>query len=294
MKKLIVGIIFIITPITLLAQEINHQTYTYYQDDSTLLELDLFLPNIIDSTEKVPLLIFVHGGGFSGGTRDGGYNICETAAQNGIASATITYTLYMKGKSFSCDGILPEKIRAIQIAANQTWLATSFFLENHEKFNVDTTEIFIGGSSAGAETVLHAAFWDQDEMALYPQKLSDSFKYAGVISGAGAIADINLINEESKTPILFAHGTSDKLVPYATAAHHYCKATDSGYIMLFGALSIYQKLLALDESAYLMSYNGGGHEHAGTLFNSETETVIWFIHHILAGEKFQIHRTFNK
>ena len=294
MKKLMIGIIFIIIPLTLLAQEINHQTFTYYQDDSTLLELDLFLPDINDSAEKVPLLIFVHGGGFSNGTRDRGYNICETAAQNGIASATITYTLYMKGKSFGCDGILSEKIRAIQIAANQTWLATSFFLENHEIFNIDTAEIFIGGSSAGAETVLHAAFWDQDEMGLYPQKLSASFKYAGVISGAGAIADINLINEETKIPILFSHGTDDKLVPYAIAPHHYCKTTDSDYLMLFGAFSIFQKLLELNESAYLMSYNGGGHEHSGTLFKSETETVIWFINHTLAGEHFQIHRAFNK
>jgi hypothetical protein len=100
--------------------------FNYFKNDTLRLDLDLFLPENI-SSEKLPLVIFVHGGGFSGGSRDGGFAFC--LAQNGYAAATISYTLYMKNKKFSCDGILPEKIKAFNFGVNDLWLSTLFFID---------------------------------------------------------------------------------------------------------------------------------------------------------------------
>lgn len=125
----------------------DYQTFTYYSDDSLQLELDFFSP-VQPIGEKTPLMIFVHGGGFSTGNRTAGYALSKYLADRGIAAATISYSLYMKGKDFGCNGILSEKVKAIQIAANQLWLATAFFIENQNKFHIDTTNIFIAGSSA--------------------------------------------------------------------------------------------------------------------------------------------------
>ncbi|MBV6653821.1 MAG: alpha/beta hydrolase fold domain-containing protein, partial [Mameliella sp.] len=218
----------------------RYTTITYFETDSIALELDLFLPET-PSPNPRPLLIYVHGGGFSGGERGAGHPLCTYLSEQGIAAATITYTLHMKDKSFSCDGILSEKIKAIRLAANQLWQATAFLSKEADEFGIDPSKIFIAGSSAGAETVLHAAFWDRSVMELYGDPLPKRFSYAGLIGGAGAIMDVNSITAKTAIPAMLFHGSADPVVPYATAAHHYCDTDATGWLMLFGSHSVYER-----------------------------------------------------
>lgn len=280
---------FVILTNCVFAQIAEYKTLTYFKNDTTSLELDLFLPDQAGIKDKVPVVIFVHGGGFKNGNRESAHDICHFLAQNGIAAATITYTLYMADKSFSCDGILTEKVRAIQLAANQVWQATQFLIQNQEDYQVNTSQIFLAGSSAGAEAILQANYWDKGTMGIYPLNLPEQFKYAGVISGAGAIIDINLITSENQVPGLFFHGTCDKLVPYNIAPHHYCKGNVPGWLMLFGAHAIHERLCLLNGKSYLMTYCGGGHEYSWKPFTEERENILWFIQHSTLEEKFQIH-----
>ncbi|WP_306567436.1 alpha/beta hydrolase [Flavobacterium lindanitolerans] len=286
MKKILIAFLFLLSFHVGNAQKMT--TLTYFQNDTIKLDLDLFLPEKT-SGKKLPLLLYVHGGGFSGGERQSGHSLCRYITQNGYASATITYTLYAKGKKFSCDGILSEKIKAFQYAVNDLWLATSFFIKNSEKYAIDTSKIFIAGSSAGAETVLHAAFWDFKTMNLYDNSLPAGFKYAGLVSGAGAIMDLNLITEKNIIPMFFFHGNGDTTVPYATAPHHYCKTNASGWLMLFGSYSIYNHIVSLDGSGALYTFCGGGHEYSGYLFEKEHHIVLNFLNDVSSGKKFQKH-----
>lgn len=263
------------------------QTLSYFQNDTLKLDLDLFLPE--KSNGKLPLLLFVHGGGFSGGERQHGHSICKYLAQNGYAAASITYTLYMKNKKFSCDGVLSEKVKAFQYAANDLWLATSFFISNKEKYNIDESKIFISGSSAGGETVLHAAYWNRDVMKMYGIQLPENFKYAGLVSGAGAIMDLNLITKKNLLPMMLFHGNGDSTVPYGTAAHHYCPTNAGGWLMLFGSYSIYNYTKELNGSVSLFTYCGGGHEYSGTLFEKDQQLMLGFMNDVLAGKKFRQH-----
>lgn len=272
------------TSLFLSAQE--YKTLTYFENDSLKLELDLFLPDSMPNG-KIPLVIYVHGGGFSNGNRGGGHNMAKFLLTKGIATASITYTLYMKERSFGCDGILSEKIKAIQIAANQLWLSTEFFIENQEKFNIDTSKIFIAGSSAGAETVLHAAFWNRELMNIYGMKLPGNFKYTGVISGSGAIMDLNLITRETLVPVMMFHGDKDPVVPFATASHHFCPTNSSGWLMLFGSQSIYNHILNLGGTVSLITYINGNHSIAGAHFYQNQQPVYDFIRQVILGENFQ-------
>jgi hypothetical protein len=213
--------------------------------------------------------------------------LCKFLSKNGVVAATISYTLYMKDKNFSCDGILSEKIKAIQYGVNDLWLATAFFIANSSTYSIDTTKIFIAGSSAGAETVLHAAFWDFGTMNIYKNKLSPSFEYAGLIEGSGALMDLNLITKNSLLPVLMFHGTNDLLVPYATAAHHFCKTNTPGWLMLFGSYSIYNYIISLGGCAHLITYCGGGHEFSNELFQNDPQQVLDFINDVLSGKRFQ-------
>ncbi len=262
-------------------------THTYYQDDTTKLELDLFLPRA--DTVASPLLIFVHGGGFGGGDRGGGHKLAAFLSKRGVAAASITYTLYMKDKPFGCDGYLHEKIKAIQIAANQLWLATEYLVNRADTFRIDPRKVFIAGSSAGAETALHAAFWERRVMDLYGEPLDSLFRYSGVISGAGAIMDLNLITTETIIPVMLIHGDEDPLVPYGTAAHHYCDPCDPGWLMLFGARSVYDHIQQLEGSVRLMTYKKQGHHIAGRHFYQDHYPVYGFIRDVLSGKRFQSH-----
>jgi pimeloyl-ACP methyl ester carboxylesterase len=292
MKSFLLTLLCFFGLLPLFAQNDDFRTFTYYQDDTVALKLDLFLPDTAGKA-PVPLLIFVHGGGFSGGNRRGGHKLARFLAPEGFAVASITYSLYMKGRSFSCEGFLPEKVKAIQVAANQLWLATNYLRGIGPQLGIDSSAVFIAGSSAGAETVLHAAFWDRQVMDLYGEPLPASFRYAGVISGAGALMDLNLITEENHLPVLLFHGTEDPLVPYATAAHHFCPPNAPGWLMLFGSHSIFEHLRGLHEQVRLLTYCGGGHEYAGHHFSQKQGPVLEFLQAVLAGEKEQRHQVFS-
>ena len=271
----------------------RYTTITYFETDSIALELDLFLPET-PSPNPRPLLSYVHGGGFSGGDRGAGHPLCTYLSEQGFAAATITYTLHMKDKSFSCDGILSEKIKAIRLAANQLWQATAFLSKEADEFGIDPSKIFIAGSSAGAETVLHAAFWDRSVMELYGDPLPKRFSYAGLIGGAGAIMDVNSITAKTAIPAMLFHGSADPVVPYATAAHHYCDTDATGWLMLFGSHSVYERYSDIGSDVELHSFCGGGHEFAGAYFHEKQEAVANFIQRVLDGAHFQNHLIFQK
>ncbi len=284
MKKIV--FLFLVMAQTMQSQKM--QTLRYFSNDTLQLDLDLFIPDKM-ANEKMPLVIFVHGGGFAGGERKDGHPFCKYLAQNGIASASITYTLYMKGKKFSCDGALTEKVRAFRYAANDLWLATAYFLQNSGKYHIDPSKIFISGSSAGGETVLQAAYWDRQRMKMYDNGLPEDFKYAGLISGAGALMDLNLVTKKTLIPMFFFHGNGDGTVPYGTAPHHYCPTDASGWLMLFGSYSLFNKAKELDGSTALYTFCGGGHEYSGALFEKDQDILLGFIHNVLEGKKMQSH-----
>lgn len=263
----------------------DHQTHTYFRNDSISQKLDLFLPEG-GGDKDTPLMIYVHGGGFAGGDRSGGHKFAHYLQSRGIACASIDYTLYAKETGFSCDVVLPEKVKAIQIAASQLWHATDWLIERRDAFNLDTSAIFLGGSSAGAETVLHAPFWNRREMQLYEPALDTGFSYAGVIAGAGAIMDLNLITRENMLPLMVFHGDADPLVPYGTAAHHYCPPDSPGWLMLFGSHSIVRHIEKLGGTCYLTTFEGGGHYYAGAYIHRNQQPAVDFIHDVLEGRHF--------
>lgn len=278
-------------PVVLLAQAEPIQpshTLSYFNNDTIRVDLDLFLPEESNS-EPVPLLLFVHGGGFSGGDRFGAYDLANYLVDRNVACATISYTLYMKDKSFGCDGVLSKKVKAIQIAASQLWHATAFLIEHSESLHIDTGRIFIAGSSAGAETVLHAAHWDRELMQLFDPALSPDFKYAGLISGAGAIMDLNLITQDNMVPTFVFHGDADELVPYGVAAHHFCPPNSPGWLMLFGSRAIARHLQELGGSCQLTSFIGGDHSFSGAYFDQDQQAVADFIDRVLSGKSFNIY-----
>lgn len=74
-------------------------TYTYTVKGMDTLKLDVYTPEDILPDERLPVLLWMHGGGFSIGSRDfiDDAELCKYAAQNGYIGISISYRLLRKG-----------------------------------------------------------------------------------------------------------------------------------------------------------------------------------------------------
>jgi hypothetical protein len=178
----------------------------------------------------------------------------------------------MKGKSFGCDQPAKNKLATFRQAGEEINVATKYFIDHQNVYGINPEWIILAGSSAGAEAVVHAAFWPETQQAL-----PHGFKFAGLISMAGAIYDLNLINANTAIPMMFFHGTCDNLVPYGTASHHYCKESDVGYLMLYGAASMVERLKKLNVGYYLLTGCNDGHEWNSRPINEYQSEIANFI-----------------
>lgn len=254
--------------------------------------LDLYRP-AGDSAPDKPLVLYVHGGGFSGGRRNDPelVALARDLARRGYAVASISYRLTMRGQSFSCDQPMPNKVATFQAVAEDIWAATRFVIQRQAAWGVDPTRIVLAGSSAGAEAILHAAYTRANAPGLVPP----GYPYAGLISMAGAVVDLGWITPETALPSLLFHGTCDNLVPYATAPHHYCEPGAPGYLILHGSKAIADRLHTLGKPYYLFTACGGAHEWAGRPIVDRQAVIVDFLYRDVVRDEFrQIHEVFRQ
>lgn len=269
--------------------EILVETLTYATKDGEDLELDIYLPQADSETERATI-IYVHGGGFSGGKRnqENIKQFCTQVANYGYVVASISYRLTRKGETtgMGCNCKANDKLNTFYAAVEDLQDATFFIIENRHQFGIDPKKIILAGSSAGAETVLNTAYQPPYCYGLDSGPVS----FAGVISMAGAIPDTTVIYDESAVPSLLFHGTDDPLVPYATAPHHYCAKEKEGYLILHGAHSIAEKLHKLEVPYWLHSSCGAQHELHSKPFTDYFDVILDFCNtFVVKGEGDQRH-----
>lgn len=270
---------------------IEKTTYTYFNKPDEELKLDLFDP-IENLNSDRPLILYVHGGGFSGGERDhpDHESFLKHFAAKGYVTATMSYTLQRKDKSFGCDVDAGVKINTFLETARDINRATAFLINNKYDLSIDPSKIVIVGSSAGAEAALHAAYWDLTKRDSTGTIFPERFRYGGVISLAGAVSNINHITETTAIPTQLFHGTDDTLVPYGVAPHHFCTTDAPGFLMLFGAQPISEQLRDNNAGFYLVSIVGGGHEWASSPLSEFRSEISDFVYQdVLLDRKREIY-----
>lgn len=220
-----------------------------YKEDSVPLFLDLRRPPAPDSSQ--PGLIFVHGGGFSQGSRDALPVKCflDSMASMGITSASISYTLTRKGLGFGCDVPVSEKQTAIRLAG-QELMAAKNWLTQQTHLQLPGHWIAVG-SSAGAEAALWAGYESSPE------------SWSGVVSFAGAL-DGQLNVPEHAPPLFAIHGACDPVVPSRRNLHRQCAPNSPGAWMLCGGLCWADSLIEAGYAASTWTECEGGHRVCNT------------------------------
>ena len=135
--------------------------------------LDVYEP-IDHPTTPMPILIFVHGGGFVRGDKSDYENIGFYFARNGVLTVLMSYRLAPEYKWPS---------GAEDIAGAIKWIRL-----NGEKFGGDINRIFIMGHSAGASHVATYVFFEDFQ-------LKDGDGVLGAILMAGPAYDTSQLNK---------------------------------------------------------------------------------------------------
>ena len=271
-------------------------TFTYAIKGSDTLKLDVYSPQEIKKNDSLPVLLWMHGGGFRGGSRSypSEVQLAEFAVKNGYIAISMSYRLTRKDQlsGFGCDCHKDDKLLTFKLAAIDYLDAAKFIYDNSELLGADTTKIIAGGSSAGAEGMLNAVY--MREYFIDDLKKYEDVKFAGVFSLAGAMVNADYISKDNALPSVFFHGTADNLVPFASAAHHLCKPQRKGYLILDGSSTIVDKLVALEMPYYFYKVIGGKHELSAIPFDQLDEVFEFFNQTIFKGEILQTVRIIRK
>ncbi|MBS4538925.1 alpha/beta hydrolase [Clostridium sp. D2Q-11] len=105
-----------------------------YSFKSKYNKLDIHFPE--GNTEKLPIMIYIHGGGWTIGNKGNYTKLCQTIANEGFLVFNINYRLGPKNQH-------PSQV--IDVIDAIKWVK-----ENYTDYNGDINQIFLGGDSGGA------------------------------------------------------------------------------------------------------------------------------------------------
>lgn len=191
-----------------------------YVGTNTTLLLDIYQPEG-DTQKNRALVILVHGGGFTGGGKAGeNFQTWGTdLARRGFVAASVEYRLGVESKSD------PKLMWEASIRCAQDVRAAVRFMRRHAmEYGIDTSHIYLVGTSAGGLGIVQAAILQDDEV---PPNLDATVRNVEGNSGTpgerstvhglvvcwGATIDTNFI-EPGDPPVFSVHGTKDKTVPF--------------------------------------------------------------------------------
>lgn len=285
MKKIALFFVMMVQSLVLSAQDVVCDTFHYATHNGEELYMDRY--TLGEATDAArPCMIFAFGGGFVMGERDHEYYSVyfDRLAREGIVVVSIDYRLGLKG--IKADGGLVAMIEvfnnAINIAVEDMYAATNYVIERAEEWGVDTSKIMISGSSAGAITAVQAE-WMRCNGAERAQVLPEDFRYAGVVSCAGAIFSVKGKPkfDTMPAPMLLFHGTSDSNVPYDHSSMF--------GVGFYGSAYIVKQLDKLGSPYWFYSVEYGDHSIAGIPLFYQCDIIMQFINDfVLNGNSLQI------
>lgn len=259
-------------------------TYMYVQRDTCELFMDVYHPKKGSQTtfagKEKPTIIFMFGGGFIHGSRDD-KNYMEwfsLMTENGYRVISIDYRLGLKGSKKVGVAQVNVLDAAIHMAVEDLFSATNFIIENADQLRVDPSNLVISGSSAGAISVMQAEY-ELANRTSWAKVLPEDFRYAGVMSFAGAI-----LSRKGKVkyatdpcPTLMLHGTADKVVTYKQI-----KLFNLGF---FGGSKLAERFKKFGYNYNMYHYDNNGHEVAGAMDRTVDLQTTFIENNILLGQR---------
>lgn len=255
-------------------------------DKNVDLKFDAYVPAYNSSTEKFPLVLFVHGGGFTSGDKSIGASSMRQFAKSGFVGVTINYRLNTTvDDNNMCDIPISTTNKSVYLAVQDTRAALRFLVANADKYHIDTSRIFLSGNSAGAVTVLHTHYLNQadfEEMIPGVQlkfgglnnagnDLTNTYTIKGIAANSGCLNDTKYVSSSNLVPVIFFHGEKDKVIPIDSGRTYSCMSTQ----VVYGSRTLYQILMQLGEPTVLHVDPNGDHLSFSENFTNENELCFF-------------------
>lgn len=260
------------------------------------LYLDIFTPPTTDTNKKRPLIIFLHGGGFKNNTRSTSFStlVCTSLAKKGYVTASIDYRLGVEN-----NGAVKDYHEALYRAQQDGRAAIRYFKKNAVAYGIDSSQIFITGSSAGSKTALAIAYMNENEIpndidqkkwgSLEGQSGNEGYSSSvkGVINNWGAMIDYRWI-QKGDIPLFNVAGTADKTVPYDSSFDYHS--------FKYGPYILYKHCLSLGVPTGWKPFEGAGHtlDNKKNLQDTAIQEMSAWLYTQLAIVKLKNEETVNR
>ncbi len=226
------------------AEGLSHDSLNSTNATTIPLTLDVYTPN--NNIENRPAFMFIHGGGFEGGSKQTNaiINLANYYTSRGWVFFSIDYRLSgdngtipqaWADYSITVEEETISQFRAIYPAHRDAKAALRWIVSNADRYDINTDYITVGGGSAGAITAIsigisdHEDFRDEIDISLDPTltstHLEQSYEVHTIVDFWGSKIALDALEEiyghqrfDSNDPPLFiAHGTEDATVPFSSA-----------------------------------------------------------------------------
>ncbi|QZE15800.1 alpha/beta hydrolase [Halosquirtibacter laminarini] len=249
------------------------------------LLLDIYTPE--NKETKRPLFIFIHGGGFKGGSKDAITikNLADYFTSRGWVFVSPSYRLQndfgtvpqeWKDTALQINQDTVSQFNAMYTAVRDTKAACRWVMSNANSYGIDTNNISIGGSSAGAITAIAVAISEQEDFrdelsiaqdpTLKKTHLDQSIHFGSIIDLWGssiALGAHEMVYQTERfdvqdPPLFIFHGTKDLTVPF------------------IGAQSLKKRYTELNIPYAFYPIEGGGHGVWNTTYEGKTLEELAF------------------
>ena len=215
------------------------------QEPANLL-MDVYEP--IDAPGGRPMMMFIHGGGFFGGSRKGGAGevFGEYFAARGFIAASIDYRLAKHHGTVPADwaqlvkgkynkGRKSDQLLAMYPAARDAKAALRWLVAERVRFGINPEYVTVAGGSAGAYLAVMVGVSEDgdflDELdastdptlpSTNPDEIVEVHTVLDFWGGAAHLDMLTLIDGNNRfdtndPSLMIVHGTEDPVVPYTSA-----------------------------------------------------------------------------
>ncbi|MGK7940795.1 MAG: alpha/beta hydrolase fold domain-containing protein [Crocosphaera sp.] len=229
---------------------------TYLKANNVPLKVDVYTPR--KSDKPVPTLIYFHGGGWIGGTKDGTILQILPYIEKGWSVVTVQYRL--------------RRVSPAPAAVEDCLCALRWVIRNAEKYNFNVDKIVVSGDSAGGHLALTTGMLPASAGLDRQCPGKEKLKVAAIVNWYGItdvadllegenqksyavqwvgsrtdrlqvaqrVSPINYVREDLP-PIITIHGDADTIVPYSHS------------------FKLHQALEKVEVPNELITISGGGH-----------------------------------
>ena len=225
----------------------SHSDWNAPNPEIVDLQLDLYVPEN-DSTQR-PLVVFTHGGGWSGGDKanENEVALCNFFAERGFVCASINYRLrrdrgtvpiaYFDAIAANANASDAERQQALAMypAGRDCKAAVRWLVANASEIGLDVDAITLMGASAGSFNSIAMDVTGpedyRDELTIEEDPTLASinpetqYEIQAVVDYWGGADMVHILDEvyghdsfdSTDAPILILHGTEDDVVPFEKA-----------------------------------------------------------------------------